>query len=131
MFSDKISLLKQHFPYSLTSSVLLANLSWEFIMFWCKDVTKLEALEAALGVLREIPNKQMLHGVCSLLWTHHIKERMGSAAKLMNILGKLPKERLCVQDVGLSDLQLTKFLGYCATFFEIFLEVRLSLFLRK
>lgn len=59
---DKISLLKRHFPYSLTSSVLLANLSWEFVMFWNRDITKLEALEAALSVLRQIPMKRIRHG---------------------------------------------------------------------
>ena len=98
-------------------------------MFWCKDVTKLEALEAALGILRQIPSKHMQHGVCSLLWTLHMKEKMESATKLMNRLGKLPKERLCVQDIGISDIQLTTFLGHCVTFFDIFLDVSISLFL--
>ncbi|XP_051155116.1 rab3 GTPase-activating protein non-catalytic subunit [Leptopilina boulardi] len=119
---DKISLLKKHFPYSLTSSVLLANLCWEYVMFWCKDINNLEALEAALGILRQIPRKRMQQGVCSLLWTLHIKERLEAASKLMNKLGKLPKERLCVQDIGISDIQLTKFLDHCVTFFDIFLD---------
>ena len=61
-FLDKISLLKRHFPYSLTSSVLMANLSWEFVMYWNKDITQLDALEAALSVLRQIPKKQIRHG---------------------------------------------------------------------
>lgn len=119
---DKISLLKKHFPYSLTSSVLLANLCWEYVMFWCKDINNLEALEAALGVLRQIPRKRMQQGVCSLLWTLHIKERLEAASKLMNKLGKLPKERLCIQDIGISDIQLTKFLDHCVTFFDIYLD---------
>lgn len=119
---DKISLLKKHFPYSLTSSVLLANLCWEYVMFWCRDINNLEALEAALGILRQIPNKRMQQGVCSLLWTLHIKERLEATSKLMNKLGKLPKERLCVQDIGMSDIQLTKFLDHCVTFFDIFLD---------
>lgn len=55
-------LLKRHFPYSLTSSVLLANLCWEFAMSWNKDVTQLDLLAAALTVLRQIPMKNMKHG---------------------------------------------------------------------
>jgi len=55
-------LLKRHFPYSLTSSVLLANLCWEFAMSWNKDVTQLESLAAALIVLRQIPMKNLRHG---------------------------------------------------------------------
>ena len=60
--TDKVSLLKRHFPYSLTSSVLLANLSWEFVMFWSKDITRLESLEAALAALRHIPWGRIRHG---------------------------------------------------------------------
>jgi len=55
-------LLKRHFPYSLTSSVLLANLCWEFVMSWNKDITQLESLAAALNVLQYIPMKHMRHG---------------------------------------------------------------------
>lgn len=119
---EKLTLLKRSFPYSLTTSVLLANLCWEFTMMWNKDVTQLEALEAALAVLRQIPMKHMRQGVCCLLWTLHIKKRMEAAAKLMNKLGKLPKERLCLQDVGLSDTQLVTFLQLCVTFLDIFLD---------
>ncbi|EFN66869.1 Rab3 GTPase-activating protein non-catalytic subunit [Camponotus floridanus] len=115
-------LLKRHFPYSLTSSVLLANLCWEFAMSWNKDVTQLDLLAAALTVLRQIPMKNMKHGVCCLLWTLHIKKRLEAAAKLMNKLGKLPKERLCMQDIGLSDIQLTTFLQHCVTFLDIFVD---------
>lgn len=154
-----MGLLKRHFPYSLTSSVLLANLCWEFAMSWDKDVTQLDSLAAALTVLRQIPMKNMRHGkcaftlffqttptilkcksfrftcirvhlyvystgVCCLLWTLHIKKRMEAAAKLMNKLGKLPKERLCLQEIGLSDIQVTTFLQHCVTFLDIFIDVR-------
>ncbi|XP_025154199.1 rab3 GTPase-activating protein non-catalytic subunit isoform X2 [Harpegnathos saltator] len=122
---DKITLLKRHFPYSLTSSVLLANLCWEFAMSWNKDVTQLESLAAAVAVLRQIPMKHMKHGVCCLLWTLHIKKRIEAVAKLMNKLGKLPKERLCMQDIGLSDIQVTTFLQHSITFLDIFLDAEI------
>ncbi|XP_011310795.1 rab3 GTPase-activating protein non-catalytic subunit [Fopius arisanus] len=119
---QKISLLRQHFPYSLTGTVLLANLAWEFVVHWSKNVTDLEALKAALDVLRKIPSKGMRHGVCCLLWNIHVKKRMETVAKLMNKLGKLPKERLCVQEIGLSDCQLTVFLQHCVSLLDIFLD---------
>ena len=56
-------MLKRHFPYSLTSSVLLANLTWEFIVSWNKDITRLDSLEAALSVLRRIPLRRARHGI--------------------------------------------------------------------
>lgn len=49
---------------------------------------------------------------------------MEAAAKLMNKLGKLPKERLCMQDIGLSDIQVTTFLQHCVTLLDIFIDVR-------
>ncbi|XP_014614493.1 PREDICTED: rab3 GTPase-activating protein non-catalytic subunit [Polistes canadensis] len=122
---EKLSLLKHHFPYSLTSSVLLANLCWEFAMAWNKNVSKLENLDAALTVLRHIPMKHMQHGVCCLLWTLYIKKRMEASGKIMNKLGKLPKERLSIQETGLSDKQLVTFLEYCVKFFDIFSDAEL------
>lgn len=62
-------------------------------------------------------------GVCCLLWNVHLKKKMENAAKLINKSGKLPKERLCLQDIGLTDIQLTTFLQHCVTFLEIFLDV--------
>ncbi|XP_031368306.1 rab3 GTPase-activating protein non-catalytic subunit isoform X3 [Apis dorsata] len=119
---EKIKLLKRHFPYSLTSSVLLANICWEFAMSWNKDISQLKSLEAALSVLRQIPMKRMRHGVCCLLWSVHMKKRMELVAKLINKLGKLPKERLCMQEIGLSDIQIITFLQHCVTFLEIFID---------
>lgn len=119
---ERLTLLKRHFPYSLTSSVLLANLCWEFAMSWNKDISQLKSLEAALSVLRQIPMKHMRHGVCCLLWTVHIKKRMEAVAKLINEFGRLPKENMCVQEVGLSDVQAVTFLQNCVMFFEIFID---------
>jgi hypothetical protein len=48
---------------------------------------------------------------------------METVTKLMNKLGKLPKERLCMQNIGLSDIQLTTFLQHCVTFLDIFIDV--------
>ncbi|OAD61467.1 Rab3 GTPase-activating protein non-catalytic subunit [Eufriesea mexicana] len=119
---ERIKLLKRHFPYSLTSSVLLANVCWEFAMSWNKDISQLKCLEVALSILRQIPMKQMRHGVCCLLWSVHIKKRMEVVAKLINKLGKLPRDRLCVQEIGLSDIQIVTFLQNCVTFLEIFID---------
>ncbi|CAL7946204.1 unnamed protein product [Xylocopa violacea] len=119
---ERIKVLKRHFPYSLTSSVLLANICWEFAMSWNKDISQLKSLEAALSVLQQIPMKHMRHGVCCLLWSVHIKKRMEAVAKLINKLGKLPKERLCIQEIGLSDVQTVTFLQNCVAFLEIFID---------
>ncbi|XP_076178627.1 rab3 GTPase activating protein isoform X3 [Ptiloglossa arizonensis] len=121
---ERIALLKHHFPYSLTSSVLLANLCWEFVMSWNKDISQLNSLEAALYVLRQIPMKHMRHGVCCLLWSVHIKKRMEAVAKLMNKYGRLPDmwEELYLQEDDLSTEESVTFLRHCVTFLEIFID---------
>lgn len=48
---------------------------------------------------------------------------MEAVAKLINKLGKLPKERLCMQEIGLSDAQAVIFLQDCVTFLEVFIDV--------
>lgn len=48
---------------------------------------------------------------------------MEAIAKLINKLGKLPKERLCTQEIGLSDIQAVVFLQNSVTFLEIFIDV--------
>lgn len=58
-----------------------------------------------------------------MLWSVHMKKRMELVAKLINKLGKLPKERLCMQEIGLSDIQIIAFLQHCVTFLEIFIDV--------
>ena len=48
---------------------------------------------------------------------------MEAVAKLINEFGRLPKENMCVQEVGLSDAQSVTFLQNCVMFFEIFIDV--------
>lgn len=58
--------------------------------------------------------------MCNLVWTTHLKQRFESAAKLINKTEKVPNERLCYQEVGISDSQMAHFLGLCITFLDIF-----------
>lgn len=46
-----------------------------------------------------------------------------SASKLINKVGKLPKERLCRQDTGLSDYQISLFVRICTGFLDSFMDV--------
>ncbi|PSN52085.1 Rab3 GTPase-activating protein non-catalytic subunit [Blattella germanica] len=120
-----LSTLKRHFPYSLSSSILLANLCWEFIMTWHRNVDELEALRAAVKCLKTIPSPHLKEGVCSLIWSMHLKQRYESAARLFQKVGKIPKERLCRQEIGISDLEMSSFLNTCMNFLDTFMEANL------
>lgn len=58
-----------------------------------------------------------------LLWNTHLKIVNESASKLINKVGKLPKERLCQQDTGLSDYQISLFIRICTGFLDSFIDV--------
>lgn len=46
-----------------------------------------------------------------------------SAIRLIDRVGKIPKEKLCIQDVGMPDQHIIKFFGLCERFFEIIIKV--------
>jgi hypothetical protein len=50
-------------------------------------------------------------------------QRFESAARLFQKVGKIPKERLCKQEVGISDLKMHLFLEICMSFLDIVMEV--------
>lgn len=57
------------------------------------------------------------------MWRMHLGQRFESAARLFQKVGKIPKERLCKQDVGISDLEMLSFLETCVEFLDLFVEV--------
>ncbi|CAH0555656.1 unnamed protein product [Brassicogethes aeneus] len=119
---DHINKLKTQFPYSLETSNLLANICWEYALAWQKDMPNLTLLEAAIKSLEIVPNVKIRHGLFNLLWNTHLKIVYESACKLINKVGKLPKERLCRQDTGLTDYQIASFLSICTEFFDSFMD---------
>lgn len=57
------------------------------------------------------------------MWNTHLKIVNESTCKLINKVGKLPKERLCKQDTGLSDCQISLFLSISSDFLDKFIDV--------
>lgn len=117
-----LNLLKQQFPYSLESSSLIANMCWEYALAWRKDICNLEYLKAALKCMISVTNGCIKQGIFQLVWNTHLKIVAESSCKLINKVGKLPKERLCQQDTGLTDKQIILFISICADFLDSFLD---------
>jgi hypothetical protein len=61
----------------------------------------------------------------------HLRQRFEAAARLFQKVGKTPKERLCRQDIGISDLEMPPFLDTCVDFLDIFMEVSISVAIGK
>lgn len=118
-----LSILKRQFPHSLNASILLANMCWEYALAWQKDIQNSLLLEASIQCLKSISNLNLKQGLFNLVWNTHLKILFESTCKLINKVGKLPKERLCKQDTGLSDYQITLFINICTDFFDTFMNV--------
>ncbi|XP_028137857.2 rab3 GTPase-activating protein non-catalytic subunit [Diabrotica virgifera virgifera] len=120
--SQHLSLLRRQFPYSVEANCILTNMSWEYATAWQKDMQNLNFLQAAISCLNCVTNIHMKQGLYQLLWNTHLKIVSESACKLINKVGKLPKERLCRQDTGLTDYQMSVFLSLSTEFLDSFME---------
>ena len=119
---ELLNLLKSQFPYSLEASVVLTNMCWEYALAWQKNIEDLGNLEACIKCLTHITSSHIREGLYNLVWNTHLKIIFESASKLINKVGKLPKERLCKQDTGLSDYQVAIFLGITTNFLDTYMD---------
>lgn len=119
---EQLHILKKQFPYSVNASALLANMCWEYALNWQKDIKDFPYLESSLKCLQHVPDVHIKQGLYNLLWVTHIRHTFEAASKLINKVGKIPKEILCRQDTGLSDVQIQYFIGICSDFLDSFVD---------
>lgn len=117
-----LSLLRQQFPFSTSADFIIVNMCWEYALAWQKELKDTEKLSAVVRCLKNVSDLHLRLGLCSIIWTNYMKEVFESSCRLVNKVGKPPKERLCVQDVGLGDVEMVKFLEiateYLGNFFK-------------
>lgn len=65
----------------------------------------------------------LILGICYLVWSTHLSPVFVSAIRLIDRVGKVPKEKLCIQDVGMPDQHIVKLFDLCEQFFEIIIKV--------
>lgn len=113
-----LNLLRTQFPYSLNPDIILSNMSWEYALAWQKNIEDLSILEACISCLTQISSCHIRSGIFNFVWNTHLKIIFESTSRLINKVGKLPKERLCRQDTGLSDYQVALFLEVSTKFLD-------------
>uniref|UniRef100_A0A8D8UHV9 Rab3 GTPase-activating protein non-catalytic subunit n=1 Tax=Cacopsylla melanoneura TaxID=428564 RepID=A0A8D8UHV9_9HEMI len=118
--------LKQHFPFSLSCSTLLAHMCWEYIGAYETHPHRLELLNACFNCLEQIQSSHIKQGLCYLLWTQHLRVKFESCLRLLHKVGKLPKELLCKQDLKVSDTQIASFLQLFSQYFEQYIQANLT-----
>uniref|UniRef100_A0A146KRM5 Rab3 GTPase-activating protein non-catalytic subunit n=2 Tax=Lygus hesperus TaxID=30085 RepID=A0A146KRM5_LYGHE len=119
---QRLELIKKYFPYSLTPSHILANLCWEYVSVWAKKPDCTDVLTTGLRCLDLIPDHALKLGLCSVLWSVHLKTHFENIVKLLQKIGKLPKDRLCTQHANLPAPCIQHVLQCLVDFFGIFIE---------
>lgn len=78
--------LRKHFPFSLTSGVLLTHLSWEFMSAWNENVQELELFTVALECLEtfEVGDFAIHHGISCRIWNQFVRQAYVRSMKILN-----------------------------------------------
>lgn len=78
--------LRKHFPFSLTSGVLLAHLTWEFMSAWNENVQELELFAVALECLETFDEADysIHHGIACKIWNQFVRQAYVRSIKVVN-----------------------------------------------
>ncbi|CAH2108237.1 unnamed protein product [Euphydryas editha] len=115
-----LSLLRRQFPLSTAANYIIANMSWEYAMAWQKCMNKSEHLKAVVQCLKKLPDMHLRLGMFFIIWSTYLKHVFQSCCRLVNNVGKLPKDHLCLQDLGFNSETLLGFLENCTDYLEEF-----------
>uniref|UniRef100_A0A034VHQ1 Rab3 GTPase-activating protein regulatory subunit n=1 Tax=Bactrocera dorsalis TaxID=27457 RepID=A0A034VHQ1_BACDO len=120
----KLLLLREHFPFSLEPGMLLSLMSWHYMVHWSKNLPLLEYMRASLACLSQFKPEDyaLKHGICCMLWNAALKYPLQSTMKLIQKAGRLPKDKMCQQDIEMSAALVPNFLELCLQFLEHFIS---------
>ncbi|KAK3599646.1 hypothetical protein CHS0354_029108 [Potamilus streckersoni] len=119
---DLIADLRQRFPHSLENDVLFSNCCWEYTVLWNKEPEEVDCLKTSLDFLKLVQNAVLRHGVAFMMWHMFVSKRFQITALLMDKVGRVPKDRLCRKDVGISENRLPDFVGQVVQLIQLMME---------
>lgn len=123
-----LSLLRRQFPLSTKADYVTANMCWEYAMEWQKSLNKINQLEAVLHCLENISDLHLRLGLFSIIWLTYIKRTFEDSCRLVNKVGKLPKDHLCTQELGFNSECLKNFLKTARNYLDKFYTCSLKIF---
>ncbi|KAL3873895.1 hypothetical protein ACJMK2_036974 [Sinanodonta woodiana] len=119
---DLMADLRLRFPHSLENDVLFSNCCWEYTVLWNKEPEEVDCLKTSLDFLKLVQNAVLRHGVAFMMWHMFMSKRFKATALLMEKVGRVPKDRLCRKDVGISENRLPDFVGQVVEFLHLMME---------
>lgn len=119
----KLEILRQHFPYSLKGAVILCYVIWTLLSGrWSKNLSEMQFLKSGIQYLALFTENDyhLKHGLCVMLWNANFKIPLKAIQKLINKTGRLPKEKLCLQNTMIPDFLIPQFLDQMLIFLDHF-----------
>lgn len=119
----KLEILRQHFPFSLNASVILCYVVWDLLSKrWSKNLAEIHHLKRGIEHLSLFEEKDyhLKQGLCVMLWNANFKIPLKATQKLINKTGRLPKEKLCLQNTMIPDFLMPQFLEQTLNFIDHF-----------
>ncbi|XP_049868218.1 rab3 GTPase-activating protein regulatory subunit [Pectinophora gossypiella] len=116
-----VSLLRRQFPLSTSANYIIGNMCWEYAIDWQKNTQKIDDLNAVFRCLQNISNLHLRLGLFSIIWSTYIKHAFEASCRLVNKVGRLPKDPLCLQDVGFGNTTMLSFLEITTKYLDGFL----------
>ncbi|CAB3223598.1 unnamed protein product [Arctia plantaginis] len=117
-----LSLLRQQFPLSTSADFIIANMCWEYAMAWQKSMQICEYLNIVVKCLTCISDLHIRLGLFSIIWSTYIKHIFEISCRLVNKVGRLPKDPLCLQDAGFDSTTMICFLKNTTAYLDAFLN---------
>ena len=118
-WQTELRFLVAAFSKSLCSDYLLSNCAWESASTWSKQSELVDLLPLSIAFLRDIGDSQLLHGLSYFIWQNIAAERFQKLVLLIEKVGKVPKDRLCRKEVGLTETQILPFAEFCMELLEV------------
>lgn len=122
---QKLAILRQHFPFSLSSGAILTNVIWNLIAkCWTRNLSDLTPLKKAVQYLALYPreNHDLKHGLCVMIWNATLKMLLGSIIKLTDKHGKIPNAKICSDSFGIPDFMVLQFLEHLLLYINAFMS---------
>ncbi|GAB6026106.1 Rab3 GTPase-activating protein non-catalytic subunit [Chamberlinius hualienensis] len=111
------------FPSSFNSDVWIANCCWEFAALWNKDKECYMYLINSVRCLNQVSSSGYRKGLTMMLWHTFLGRTHLATALLIEKIGKVPKDRLCRKEIGMSDVAIKHFIGCCLCLLDSLLQI--------
>jgi len=115
--------VRQCFPHSLNRQVMFVNSSVECISRWIKNPSPEDGiLNRAVFLLKSMTNQAMRHNLATIVWQSFLNDPLKLISYMTDNLGRLPKDDVLRNEVGLPEECLDPLLHFSHSILEILLE---------